>query len=83
MKLSTDIFHWDGVIYNEDGFVRSNFLFHEGLGGSIQTEVGMLSNLEKLSLDYNKITGSTPSKVAYCAEYIWLHLVLSGGWKFW
>ena len=48
---------WHGVINNANGRVTKLFLFGNQLTGPIQVELSRLSNLERLNLGSNQLTG--------------------------
>ena len=58
---SDEVELWDECysITNTTSLVRIN----EGLTGEIPSEIGQLTNLETLKLQYNELTGSIPPEI--------------------
>lgn len=54
---------WHGVILSETGCVKELRLNSNGLVGTIPSEVGMLSGLTYLGLQFNQLSGNIPEEV--------------------
>ncbi|MDE2814775.1 MAG: fibronectin type III domain-containing protein [Gemmatimonadota bacterium] len=54
---------WHGVTTDDNGRVSELRLPSNGLTGALPTELGNLSNLVWLDLDYNRLSGSIPATV--------------------
>lgn len=53
---------WSGVTTNEDGFVKSLWLYDSNIAGSFPGQITQLSHLESLSISGN-VSGSIPSTI--------------------
>ena len=65
---------WHGVGTDSDGRVDSLRLAENWLSGEIPTELGILSNLEYLSLYWNSLTGEIPSGLGDLSNLKYLSL---------
>ena len=61
--LNTAFSAWRGVTVSASGRVVGLNLSAKGLSGPISSELGLLSDLEFLSLDSNNLSGSIPSEL--------------------
>jgi hypothetical protein len=59
---------WFGVECYSDGSIRSIKLPGNNLKGSLPSQIGMLSNLETLSLGLSHLSGSVPSEIGMLSE---------------
>ena len=66
--------YWKGVHINEEGRIVELRLGGNNLSGQIPSELGNLSNLEHLSIQYNQLTGSIPSQLSNLSELTSLSL---------
>ena len=66
--------YWKGVHINEEGRVVELRLGGNNLSGQIPPELGNLSKLEHLSIQYNQLTGSIPSRLSNLTELTSLSL---------
>ena len=55
---------WEGVTCGGDAVVKALDLSNQGLSGTIPTELGLLADLEMLTLKDNILDGSIPQEVA-------------------
>jgi len=58
--------HWYGVECTDDGYVSTIDLHNNGLYGTIPTEIGMLSFLNKLELRNNYLSDTIPTEMGNC-----------------
>ena len=65
---------WYGVGTDDSGRINSLALSENGLNGSIPSELGNLSNLERLYLGGNQLTGPIPSSLGNLTNLTWLSL---------
>jgi Leucine-rich repeat (LRR) protein len=61
--FTDDISNWYGITLDGDGQVQIIVLQDKGLNGSIPKEIGNLSSLVRLYLDYNQLSGSIPKEI--------------------
>ena len=61
--LITDIETWYGISLNADFRVSSLHLSHNGLSGTLTSEIGRLTSLRTLSLDSSDLSGSIPLEI--------------------
>ena len=59
---------WRGVEVDDGSMVVRLDLFRNGLSGSIPSELGSLSNLEWMRLDWNELTGPIPPELGDLAN---------------
>ena len=59
---------WRGVEVDDGSMVVRLDLFRNGLSGSIPSELGSLSNLQQLYLDWNELTGPIPPELGGLTE---------------
>ncbi len=65
---------WHGVTTNSEGRVFVLRLVRNQLSGSIPSELGSLSNLERLRLDRNQLSGPIPPRLGSLSNLQGLHL---------
>ncbi len=73
---------WYGVFTDSGGRVVGLSLYGNWLSGAIPTEMGNLTNLTELHLDYNQLTGGIPMEMGNLTNLTELHLdynQLTGG----
>ena len=63
---------WGGVVTDADG--RVTYLSLRGLSGSIPAELGMLTNLETLTLSGTQLSGSIPAELGRLTKLVTLTL---------
>ena len=66
--------YWKGVHINGEGRIVALRLGGNNLSGQIPPELGNLSKLEHLSIQYNQLTGSIPSRLSNLTELTSLSL---------
>ena len=66
--------YWKGVHINEEGRIFELRLGGNNLSGQIPPELGNLSKLEHLSIQYNQLRGSIPSRLSHLTELTSLSL---------
>ena len=54
---------WYGVYCYSDGYVDRISLYSNSLQGTIPTELGLLTSLQRLSVPYNSLTGMIPTEL--------------------
>ena len=65
---------WYGVTTNDSGRVIELVLSHNGLSGTIPSELGALTNLKELSLAGNELRGAIPLELGNLTNLEWLFL---------
>jgi len=54
---------WDGILCDDDGFVKEIHLDEKGMAGTIPDEITHLTNLMAIDMDDNDIYGSIPATI--------------------
>ncbi len=78
-KTSAALGEWHGVTTDADGRVTELHLNDNGLAGSLPFELAGLTNLERLNLGFNELTGLVPRWLG-SLSYL-RNLDLSGQWE--
>jgi len=68
---------WYGLFCRNDDDVIEINMYYNTLRGSIPSELGLLTNLERLDLDDNSLTGSIPSELGLLNNLGSLYLYLN------
>ena len=72
--LEDPVAQWHGIALTNQGRVRQIHLRRNGLSGPLPTDLGLLTDLESLTLSENSLTGTIPSQLGNLTKLTSLQL---------